>query len=67
MQGLELRVIREMKRGKMIEKTQKVTNLRASLEYLENGKVSERYKYLDMTDDKQIRNLYNYNGNKIDF
>ena len=63
MQGLELKIIRD----KMIEKTQRVTNLRASLEYLENGKVSNRYKYLDRTDDKQIRNLYNYNGNKIDF
>lgn len=51
----------------MIEKTQRVTNLRASLEYLENGKVNERYKYLDRTDDKQIRNLYSYNGKKIDF
>lgn len=51
----------------MIEKTQRVSNLRASLEYLENGKVNERYKYLDRTDDKQIRNLYSYNGKKIDF
>ncbi|MDX1808944.1 MAG: hypothetical protein R3331_05355 [Sulfurospirillaceae bacterium] len=51
----------------MIEKTQRVSNLRASLEYLENGKVNGRYKYLDTTDNKQIRNLYNYNGNKIDF
>ena len=51
----------------MIEKTQRVSNLRASLEYLENGKVNERYNYLDRTDDKQIRNLYSYNGKKIDF
>ena len=49
----------------MIEKTQRSTNLAATLEYLEKGNTSKIHKYLDKTDDKQIRELYSSNGKKI--
>jgi len=51
----------------MIEKIQKTKNFRAAMEYLEKGKVSDRYEYLNRTDERQIRMLFNYNGQRIDY
>lgn len=51
----------------MIEKIQKTKNFRAAMEYLEKGKVSDRYEYLNRTDERQIRMLFNYSGQRIDY
>lgn len=51
----------------MIEKIQKAKNFRAAMEYLEKGKVSDKYAYLNRTDERQIRMLFNYNGQRIDY
>lgn len=51
----------------MIEKIQKTKNFRAAMEYLEKGKISDRYEYLNRTDERQIRMLFNYNGQRIDY
>lgn len=55
----------------MIEKTQKSSNISATLEYLEKGNESSKstsatMQYLDKSDNKQIRELYSTNGKKID-
>lgn len=55
----------------MIEKTQKSSNISATLEYLEKGNESSKstsatMQYLDKSDNKQIRELYGINGKKID-
>lgn len=51
----------------MIEKIQKTKNFRATMEYLEKGKISDRYEYLNRTDERQIRMLFNYSGQRIDY
>lgn len=51
----------------MIEKIQKTKNFRAAMEYLEKGKISDRYEYLNRTDERQIRMLFNYSGQRIDY
>jgi len=50
----------------MIEKSQNSSNISASINYLENGNEKEnKINYLNKSDNKQIRELYSYNGEKI--
>jgi len=50
----------------MIEKSQKSNSISSSINYLENGNEKEnKINYLNKSDNKQIRELYSYDGNKI--